>query len=112
MGAKIENKIILYVQKLGTPHISSPGPLAKGNHPHLQFVRLLTISQVNLMSNNQNQRVMKKYLVIKHDNGSWISIDAQFDSKEQAEQYANIAAIGKPGYDFTVYSYFSNSRKD
>ena len=55
---------------------------------------------------------MKKYIIIKHDNGSWQSIDAQFDSKSDAITYAKIASLGKTGHDFTIYEYVENHRED
>ena len=46
---------------------------------------------------------MKDFIVIRHSDGSFESINAQFDSEADASMYANLAAQGNPGWTYEVY---------
>jgi hypothetical protein len=55
---------------------------------------------------------MKRFIVIKHDHGTWVQVDAQFDTLESATKYCEMASLGKPGYDFTIYEMVNNYRRE
>lgn len=46
---------------------------------------------------------MKKYVVVRHSDGLFITIMAQFDCEADAHKFAELAATGNPICEFVVY---------
>ena len=46
---------------------------------------------------------MKQYLVVRHRDGMWITLDKQFDNKADAKTYAEYAKLGDPDREYIVY---------
>lgn len=53
---------------------------------------------------------MKKYIVVRHDNGHWDSIKQQFDSLDDAKAFVKLAALGEPGYNWDVFEFVCGER--
>lgn len=46
---------------------------------------------------------MKQYIIIRHSNGNYDSVDAQFDNLEDAINYAKLASMGNKGWTYEVF---------
>ena len=47
---------------------------------------------------------MKEFIVVRHSDGYFITVDKQFETIEDARQYIRLAAMGDSRHQYCIYA--------